>query len=73
MGEHEDFCKLNDKVGPVIKDNCIDCHMPLTRSRKIAVFLPGDKAPTAALIRSHLISIYPDETSKVLAYIKKKH
>ena len=70
---HQVLCKLTDKVGPAIKNNCVDCHMPLIPSRKIAVYLPGSNAPTAALIRSHLISIYPDETNRVLDFMKIKH
>jgi len=44
--------------------------MPLNPSRAIAVFLPGKSEPTAALIRTHYISIYPEETKKVLAFMK---
>ena len=66
--EHGNFCKLNPSIGDGIKQNCIDCHMPLQSSRAIAVFLPGNTVPTAALIRSHLISIYPAETKKKLHY-----
>lgn len=69
--EHETFCKLTPSAGDIIKKHCIECHMPLKPSRAIAVFLPGGSAPTAALIRSHFISTYPEETKKVLHYIKK--
>jgi len=71
--EHGNFCKLSASIGQAIKSNCIDCHMPLKPSKAIAVFLPGGTAPTAALIRSHFINIYPDETKKVMAFIKKTH
>ena len=57
-------------MGDVINNNCIDCHMPVKQSKAIAVFLPGAKKATAALIRSHYISIYPDETKKVIAIMK---
>ncbi|MEJ7587876.1 MAG: cytochrome c3 family protein [Ferruginibacter sp.] len=70
--EHGNFCKMTDLSSDVLKSNCIDCHMPLKPSRAIAVFLPGGTAPTAAMIRSHLISIYPDETNRILDLIKKK-
>ncbi|MEO5892318.1 MAG: multiheme c-type cytochrome [Ferruginibacter sp.] len=69
--DHGPICKMSATLGAAIKNNCIDCHMPLKPSRKIAVFLPGATAATAAMIRSHLISIYPDETNKMLAFIKK--
>ena len=68
---HGNFCTLTDSLGSVIKTNCIDCHMPLNPSRAIAVYLPGKDAPTAALVRSHYIQIYPGETKKVIAYMKK--
>ncbi len=70
--DHNNFCKLASTIGPSIKTNCIDCHMPVKPSRAIAVFLPGEKAPTAALIRSHFISIYPDETKRLTEFIRKK-
>lgn len=69
--DHGPVCKLEKKLSAVITKNCIDCHMPLKPSRAIAVFLPGANAPTAALIRSHLISIYPEETKKWIATMKK--
>jgi len=36
--------------------------MPLKASHSITELLSGDKRPTAALIRSHLIKIYPEAT-----------
>lgn len=71
--EHKSFCKFADKVGAEIKSNCIDCHMPLSASGIISVALPGDTALTAAMIRSHFITIYPDRANKVLSLMKKKH
>ena len=59
---HEKICKLTDSIGPSIAGNCIDCHMPLKASHSITELLSGDKSPTAALIRSHLIKIYPEAT-----------
>jgi Cytochrome c554 and c-prime/NapC/NirT cytochrome c family, N-terminal region len=48
----------------IIRQNCIDCHMPLQPSRAIAVYLQGKVEPVASLIRSHYIGIYPDVTKK---------
>jgi hypothetical protein len=56
-------CTLTASIGPSISLNCIDCHMPLKASRSITELLSGDRRPTAALIRSHLIKIYPDATA----------
>jgi len=58
--EHHNTCKMTESIGSSIAQNCIDCHMPLKPSRSITELLPGDKTPTAALIRSHLIKIYPE-------------
>ena len=52
----------------ILARNCIDCHMPLQASKSITELLPGDKTPTAALIRSHYISIYPPATTKTQAH-----
>jgi Cytochrome c554 and c-prime len=57
---HGSVCGLLTTVGEGIKANCIDCHMPLKPSQSITELLPGHNTPTAALIRSHLISIYPN-------------
>ncbi len=56
--EHNNTCKLTASIGPSISLNCIDCHMPKKASRTITELLPGDKNPTAAMIRSHLIKVY---------------
>ena len=58
--EHHNTCKMTESIGSSIAQNCIDCHMPLKPSGSITELLPGDKTPTAALIRSHLIKIYPE-------------
>ena len=53
---------IRQSLGDAIASNCIDCHMPLKPSKAIAVQLQGQELPVAAMIRSHFISIYPDET-----------
>jgi hypothetical protein len=68
---HNNVCKLTATIGDAIKSNCIDCHMPVQLSRAIAVKLQGNDVPTAASIRSHYISIYNEETRKVLPSLKK--
>jgi len=71
--EHSNTCKLTQTLGSAINANCIDCHMPLKPSKVIAVQLHGDSTPVAALIRSHFITIYPDETKRLIAVMKKSH
>lgn len=69
--EHNNFCKMSSSIGSAINKNCIDCHMPEQPSKAIAVFLQGATTPTSAVMRSHFIKIYPEETRKVLAIINK--
>lgn len=68
--ENHNFCTFKQLSPTVLKNNCIDCHMPLNPSRAIAVYLPGSSTPTSALIRSHFITIYPEETKKFMALRK---
>jgi hypothetical protein len=67
--QHGNFCKAKDRIGAVITKNCIDCHMPEEQSRSIVVLLQGESIPTAATMRSHFISIYPDLARN---FLKKK-
>ena len=64
--QHGNFCKASKQVGARITTNCIDCHMPEQPSRSIMVLLQGETVPVSATMRSHFISIYPDETKKFL-------
>jgi hypothetical protein len=66
------FCPMEKTIGKTIRQNCVDCHMPVKPSRAIAVFLAGAEAPLAAQIRSHFVSIYPEETKKILAALQAK-
>lgn len=49
--------------------NCIDCHMPLQESTSISFLLKKDKPPVNALMRTHFITIYNDETKKFIEHI----
>ncbi len=70
--EQGTFCKIDTStVFSSIKSNCIDCHMPKQPSMSIALLLPHDAVPTSALIHTHLIKVYPDETKKFIDYWKK--
>jgi hypothetical protein len=71
-GEGQKQCKLTAQIGPSITANCIDCHMPKQLSHAVAVYLQGADAPTPALMRTHYIKIYPDETQKILTLLKQK-
>lgn len=66
------LCKMTATSEDVINKNCVKCHMPQQPSMAIAVMLQGEAVPTAALMHTHLIKIYPDETKKILAFIKNQ-
>jgi hypothetical protein len=48
-------------------NNCIDCHMPARASAAITMLTQQQKDPIADLVRTHYITVYPDETKQVLA------
>jgi hypothetical protein len=64
------FCGLHKKLGDVIKQNCIDCHMPMQASKAIVFLRQGDETPSTAFMRNHHITIYPNETKRMLNFIK---
>lgn len=68
---HGSFCKIKLPVAELQK-NCIDCHMPVKSSRAITVLFEGERVPTAASMRSHYITVYPDETRKFMEALKMK-
>jgi hypothetical protein len=69
-GDH--FCTNKTMPAAKLAANCIDCHMPEQPSRAIAVFLPGKASPTAAMIRSHYISVHQETASlRGLSSLKK--
>jgi hypothetical protein len=68
---HEKTCKMTAAIGPVINQNCIDCHMPKQPSQAVSVYLEGSFVLTPALMRTHFIKPYPEETNKILALLKK--
>jgi hypothetical protein len=67
----EKFKALAHQQVATLEMNCIDCHMPSQTSKSIAVFLQGEETPRASKLRSHLIGIYTDETTKFLKQNKK--
>lgn len=70
--KHADIkkCKLQGLSENSLKANCTNCHMPQQPSMAIAVMLQGKTSPEPALMHTHYIKAYPDETKKVLAYLK---
>lgn len=66
------ICKMTSTIGPEINKNCTNCHMPEQVSMAITVLLQGNRIPTPATMHTHLITIYPDATKKVLAFLKNE-
>ena len=74
-GGHDNapLCKMTATLKEeVISKDCISCHMPEQPSMAIAVLLQGQHTPAAALMHTHLIKNYPEETQKILALLKEK-
>lgn len=69
--EHKNSSSLNNIPASSLKANCIDCHMPSEPSKAIVVFASGSEIPTAALFRSHFISIYQNKTKMFIDSAKK--
>lgn len=67
----QSFCSLKTLPTATLASNCIDCHMPQQASSKIALLTNGQQSPTPDMIRTHLIRIYPDETARLMAMLKK--
>jgi hypothetical protein len=71
--QHKNVCKMADTLGSLITKNCIDCHMPKQPSMAIAVLLQGKDVPSAAMMRTHFITVYPDEIKKFINNLKIAH
>ena len=69
---NHNFCKIAEQVGPAIKTDCIDCHMPIRSSKTVVISASGKPNNPPFLARTHLIAIYPDETRKILAMLSAK-
>jgi hypothetical protein len=65
------FCKMAPLIGGIIKNNCIDCHMPAKPSTVISVGVSGKGSAIPYLVRTHRIAVYADATQTVLNNFKK--
>ncbi|NCD71512.1 cytochrome c3 family protein [Mucilaginibacter agri] len=66
------FCTMAPKLGEVVKNNCIDCHMPLKSSNIISVESSTGKKAIPYMVRTHHIGVYPEETKKIMAFLSQK-
>ena len=60
----KNFCTIKVQQGVVLRDNCIDCHMPKKASGVIGFYLSGKSEMSPYILRTHRIGIYPEETQK---------
>lgn len=67
---HNNFCGIYKKLGDVIKQNCIDCHMPMQASKAIVFLRQGQEKPSSAFMRNHDIKVYPEEAKRIMKFIK---
>lgn len=54
-----------------VKQKCITCHMPNQESKVLNVRLDANSQRTPAVMRSHLIRIYPDTIPSIAALFRK--
>jgi hypothetical protein len=66
------YCKLaNASNTAIIKNNCIECHMPALASKAIIAPTGVKVASSEILVHTHHIAIYPDQTQKILGMLAK--
>jgi hypothetical protein len=67
--DHGRECRMTAAIGPIITQDCIDCHMPKQPSHAVSVYLQDSLIATPALMRTHYITVYPGETKKIQALL----
>jgi nitrate reductase cytochrome c-type subunit len=60
------FCTNKKLSVSMLKQNCIQCHMPEKNSNSIRMLLQGEDIPTPAKMHVHHITVYPDEVTKYM-------
>jgi hypothetical protein len=61
------FCKTKALPASILKQNCIQCHMPEKNSNSIRMLLQGEDILMPAKMHVHHITVYQDE---IVKYIK---
>ena len=52
-----------------LRINCVSCHMPRQSSKTLTVRLQNEETATPAILRTHHIAIYPEETANLYKYL----
>ena len=68
---NHNVCSMTAKLSGMIKNNCIDCHMPAKASNVIQVQVSGGGKAIPYLVRTHHIAIYKDASNLVMGDLKK--
>jgi len=71
IGCHQDSGIHKFKIEDQMKENCIDCHMPLLASSAITFKELDETKADSLKVRTHKIGIYDDVSKKIQAHIKK--
>jgi len=66
------FCKMKQLPLSVLEKNCIDCHMPVKKSKMLTVENDNEKNMPATL-RSHFIAVYPEESQKFMQLLHSRN
>lgn len=69
---NHNVCKVAPKLSALMKNNCIDCHMPLKPSNTISVNDTAGNKNSLYMVRTHRIAVYLDESKKILAFVNGK-
>lgn len=67
----EKHSKIKDLPVAVLQKNCIDCHMPALPSSRITMLTHAAMSPRPDSIRTHLITVYEDQTKRFLEQLKQ--
>ena len=64
------FCKMAPELGKEnLVSNCIDCHMPTRESQVLNVKVYGEVKHKPAVLRTHQIAVYPEDTKKMMQFM----
>ena len=71
--EKNNFCPLSETTDiAILQENCIDCHMPNRESQILNVKLDSETDHSPAVIRTHLIAVYPESPIKISQFFIKE-
>ena len=67
------FCKMANRLNKAtLTAQCINCHMPQKPSSVITVHNNSKSTLVPYAVRTHRIAVYPQETQKILSWLKGK-